>query len=198
MLLTSLTACDLFQSESSQNTLFFETIKVDELKHLEKGLTDEITFLKGKPSKYICPESVNCNELTEYLRTVRKTKGELPLITKYYFSKDSTVKFIKYEWSQTVPGLTVAERERRMSIESKRFPVYLKKLNKVAEILQVEMGKPVSNDGEIKKTKTSLLDLYNYTMSFKKGKKNVDLKLIWSPKRGARFFKVWTKVYWDK
>ena len=196
--LISLSGCDFFQSENPQNILLFQKMKADKIVSVEKELTKEIKFIKGKPSKFICPKTTNCKELTECLRTVRTAENELPLITKYYFSKDSMVNFIHYEWSQTVPGLTVKERERRMSIETRRFPVYIAKLNTIAEKLQKEMGEPISNDGEIKKNKTSLLDLYNYNMSFKKGDKYVDLKLIWSPKRGARFFKVWTKVYWIK
>lgn len=191
-----LSSCDLFKSKSQQNVLLFERKTVSKV--LKKELSYEVTteFKSGTPSKYVCPASTDCASLTQFLRSVRKEEGELPLIAKYYFGKDSVVDFIQYEWTQTVPGLTVQEREKQMIIESKRFDVYVNKLNEIASLLQTQMGEPIANDGEIKKNKTSLLDIYNYTVSFEKDKKHVDLKLVWSPKRGARFFKVWAKVYW--
>jgi len=191
-------SCEYFKLTDNQNILLFEKKQIKEVLKEELNFQADTNYLKGTPSQFICPETTECNDLITSLRAVRKEKNELPLIAKYYFDKDSIVQFIHYEWSQTVPGLTVAEREQLMQIESKRFNVYLAKLNEVADILQLEMGAPISNDGEIKKNETSLLDIYKYQISFAKGNKQVDLKLVWSPKRGARFFKVWVKVYWVK
>ena len=195
-IIVGFTSCDFFKSKSQQNVLLFERKAVNTVLKEELKFDPETDFKPGSPSKYICPETTNCTSLNHYLRSVRKEAGELPLIAKYYFGKDSVVDFIQYEWTQTVPGLSVQEREDKMVVESKRFDVYVAKLNQIASLLQGEMGVPIANDGEIKKNKTSLLDIYNYNVSFEKDKKHVDLKLIWSPKRGARFFKVWAKVYW--
>jgi hypothetical protein len=197
-LVIALSSCELFHRSSNQNLLFFDKENVKSILTKELVLMADTSFKVGKPSKHICPDSTQCNELTKFLRTVRKEEGELPLVTRYYFGEDSIVQFVKCEWTQTVPGLTVQERERLMIIESKRFDVYVKKLNEIANQLQLTMGEPIANDGEIKKNKTSLLDIYNYSISFEKDNKHVDLKLAWSPKRGARIFRVWAKVYWLK
>jgi len=189
-------SCDYSESEKKQNTLFFKKNKVNLILKKELALGADTNFKKGNPSQYICPTTTKCDELTHFLRTVRKSNNEIPLTTKYYFGSDSLVQIIQYEWTYTVPGLTVEEREQQMSIESKRFEHYLHKLNQIANILKEQMGEPTANDGEIKKNPTSLLDIYKYNISFEKNKKHVDLKLVWSPKRGARFFKVWAKVYW--
>lgn len=191
-----LSGCDLFQVSAPTDVLLFEQKKVSSILAKERKLGADTAFVVGSPSRYICPETTNCQELTSYFRGIKEGEKELPLITKYYFGKDSIVNFIQYEWTRTVPGITVEERERRMVVESKRFDVYVAKLNEVANQLRWEMGEPIANDGEIKKDKTSLLDIYKYNISFEKDGKHVDVKLIWSPKRGARFFKVWSKVYW--
>ena len=191
-----LSGCEFFHTTEQQNVLLFKQEKVSDVLKQELLFHSDTNYFNGSPSRFICPNTTDCNNLSSFLRAVRKKEGELPLITKYYFGKDSILKFIHYEWSQTVPGLTVDEREQKMVIESKRFDVYVAKLNTIANILQNEMGSPISNDGEIKKNETSLLDIYKYQISFLKDKKHVDLKLVWSPKRGARFFKVWAKVYW--
>ena len=196
VLLVAFSSCEMFRFNDQQSILFFEQDEISKVLSKDFSLSSDTSYFKGTPSRFICPESTECKKLTRFLLAVRKKENELPLIAKYYFGEDSVVKFIQYEWSQTVPGLTVEEREQKMVVESKKFDVYVSKLNAVAAVLEEQMGKPVSNDGEIKKDETSLLDIYKYQISFVKDKKHVDLKLIWSPKRGARFFKVWSKVYW--
>ena len=176
--------------------LIFEVNTLSEIVNKELLLGAKVDTLQKDISKAFKPTSLEGVEASTLIRAIRED-ASLPLITRYYFTESGQLIFTHYEWSKSVPGITYEERERVMATEGNEFNKYANKLEEVAQYLRNEMGDPVENDGALKKNDTSLLDFFSYKLKFKKEQKVVELRLVWSPKRGARFFKVLTKTYWE-
>ena len=193
-----LAVCSFFVScqEKKQVSLYFDRSTFDELVVLEKGVGAIVDTVAKDIPRAFKPGVLQSTKAELMLQTVRYD-SELPIITRYYFDSGGQLIFTHYEWSFSVPGISYEEREIRMNQEVKQFGKYAEKLEQLAVQLQAEMGDPIENDGALKKNKTSLLDFFSHKMKFYKGGKTVGLCLIWSPKRGARFFKVFTKTYWE-
>ena len=191
-----LASCQWFKSEDVANQLLIDSRSMQTIYDLEKELGGELSYYSGKVNPKFCPEVVNCDAADRYLTSIRRSE-DLPLIAKYFFDKDSVVQFVHYEWSKTVPPLNYEEREQIMAQEVNNFPAYMNKLNLIAEKVHAEFGEPIYKDEGLQEGGTSLLDFKKYKIIYKKDGQVVELRLLWSPQMGARFFKVIAKVYWE-
>ena len=195
VLILFFSSCSWFIATDQTNELLFEKSSVSKVKELEESLGASVEFYEGGVDPRFCPSEIDCSVIKAYLFTYRES-DELPLMTRYYFDRDSMVQFIHYEWSIDVPNQSHAERELAMDREMDKFQKYINKLNVVAEEISKTYGKPISKDKGMQTQGLSIMPYQTYLIKFKKSTQVVEFRLMKSNRSEARFYKLLAKVYW--
>ena len=120
---------------------------------------------------------------------------EVPLKTVYYFTPDSTIELILYEWNVVQPGMSLAQADSATRGLDKEWNRYEALFYSIAEEVGKQYGAVTLGDGKTVKEDSKLWDLWKKEVSWELQDKTIELKLVWMPKIGFRHHKILLKVY---
>ncbi len=182
-------------SDSENNFFLLEQKSLTEIKAFENTQdSEEIEGIyHGKAPSNFFPErdKLTLDNSLMFLRD----GNEIPLKTAYYFTPDSTVELIVYEWNVAQPGMNVKEVEEATATEDKKWKLYNGLFYSISEEIGKLYGHPTRGDGKTIKEKSALYDLWKKEVYWELEDKTIELKLIWMPKPGFKHFKILVKAY---
>lgn len=186
-----LTSCD----SDPKEYLFLENENLNVIRSFENSLSsNELEGIyHGKAPSNFFPgrDSLDLERSLMFLRSGH----EIPLKTTYYFTPDSSVELISYEWNVVQPGMNVQQVDSATALEDKKWNKYERLFYGISEDVGKKYGHVTRGDGKTVKEKSALWDLWEKEVFWELEDKTIELKLVWMPKPGFKHFKILLKVY---
>lgn len=145
-----------FTEENDLLKIWTQQTKISKVIDFENSISGKIEYLEKNVSlsESIYP-LVDKYKIANPIIIQRHQTGFLPLYAEYFYSEsDSIIRYISYDWEREKYG-DFFRKQEVWKEESKKLKEYNLEYMKIKSTLIEQLGEPISQDAEPKKTKST-------------------------------------------